>query len=74
VGSSSQYNINETVIRMWIAKEPVIKVMNLCGGYSKYPELETKLHEWMVIQRGQELQVSHMYTITSTCYCQREED
>ena len=28
------------------------------GGNAKYPELETKLHEWVLIQRGQELQVS----------------
>ena len=30
----------------------------LRGGNAKYPELETKLHEWVLIQRGQELQVS----------------
>ena len=55
-----QYDINEIVIRRWIAKETVIKAMNpdrraLRGGNAKYPELETKLHEWVIIQRGQEL-------------------
>ena len=61
--AAQQYDINETVIQRWIAKEHVIKAMNpnrkaLRGGNAKYPELETKLHEWVIIQRGQQLQVS----------------
>jgi transposase-like protein len=61
--AARRYDINETVIRRWIAQESVIKAMNpnrrsLRGGNARYPELETKLHEWILIQRERELQVS----------------
>ena len=55
--------INETVIRRWVAKEPIINAMNpnrraLRGGNARYPLLETNLHEWILTQRERELQLS----------------
>ena len=61
--AARRYDINETVIRRWITQEPVIKAMNpnrraLRGGNARYPELESKLYEWVIMQRERELQVS----------------